>query len=65
VGLKDAQFAYLSTGQEVRPNMLQDLEDDAEVYVSEKEGFFRSSTHDAVSIAQLLSAAHRRQTWKL
>lgn len=52
LGLREAQFAYLNTGQEVIPSMLNDLEEDAEVFVSEKEGFFRNSMPHVVSFRE-------------
>ena len=44
LGLKNARHAYLSTGIEVTSSMLLELEDDTEVYVSEREGFYRNGT---------------------
>lgn len=51
LGLKDPQFAYLNTGQEITPAMINELEEDAEVYISEKEGFFRNSASFRVRCA--------------
>lgn len=42
LGLKNARYAYLATGTEVTSAMLLELEDDTEVYISEREGFYRS-----------------------